>query len=364
MTTRRADVQEGPVGSADITGCVSLHEIEERARAVLTFMAREYVESGAADEITVRWNREAFDRIGMIPRVLAGSDNPDMSLTLLGTDMRFPILLAPTAYHKLLHPEGEVATAAGAGAAGATYVVSSATTTPIEEIASVATSPLWFQLYFQSDLGFTKDVVERVVAAGCKALCLTVDTPVLGSRDRQARSGFALPDELHTPHLASRPTHGAFLNETRRVQLSWDDVEWLRSVSDVPLLLKGIVAPEDAVAAIGSGADGLIVSNHGGRNLDTAIASIDALPAVVAAVDSAIPVLMDGGIRRGTDVLKALARGASAVLVGRPYCYGLSLSGAPGVQQTIEILRREFEIAMILTGQRDLASVGPAILSG
>ncbi len=345
----------------ELGACLNLQDIENLARTKMSSMAYEYVAAGAADEITVKWNREAFDGIALKPRVLAGVEQPDLSVSILGTTMPFPILLAPTAYHKMMHPLGEVATASGAGATGATYVVSSATTTSIEEIAAAATAPLWFQVYFQ-DREFTRDAVQRAVAAGCSALCLTVDTPVLGARDRQIRCGFALPPEFDTPHLIALPSHGPELHESRRVALTWDDVAWLRSVSGVPVVLKGILAGEDAKMAIDSGADGLIVSNHGGRNLDTALATIDALPDVVAAVQGRVPVLLDGGIRRGTDVLKAIARGAAAVLFGRPCLYGLGAGGSDGVRKSIEILRREFEIAMVLTGQTRVTEIDPDVL--
>jgi len=341
---------------------LSLPEIEDRARECVPTMAYEYVASGAADEITVKWNREAYDRLALRQRVLCGVEQPLTDVTLFGTTLPFPILLAPTAYHKALHPEGEIATARGAGAAGAAWVVSSASNTSIEEIARAATAPLWFQLYLQSDREFTKDVVQRAARAGCEALCLTVDTPVLGARDRQTRSGFRLPPGTETPHLCDLGTNGRSVLNPKRVVPSWKDVEWLRSITDLPVVLKGILSGEDADRALNCGAQGLIVSNHGGRNLDTLPASIDALPEVVAAVDSRVPVLVDGGIRRGTDVLKALARGATAVLIGRPYCFGLAIGGADGVRRTVEILRTELEMAMILTGRGSIAEIDESVL--
>jgi 4-hydroxymandelate oxidase len=281
---------------------------------------------------------------------------------LFGRSLPFPILLAPTAYHKALHPEGEIATARGAGAANAAWIVSSASTTTLEDIAAAASAPLWFQLYFQPDREFTRDVVEKAVRAGCEALCLTIDTPVLGARDRQVRAKFSLPPGAETPYLPSIGDRGQKLLDPKRVVLSWRDVEWMRSVARVPLVLKGILSADDARLAVEAGADGLIVSNHGGRNLDTVPATIDVLSEIIEAVDSRVPVLIDGGIRRGTDIVKALARGAAAVLIGRPYCYGLAIAGAAGVQRTVEILRRELELAMILTGRATIADIDASVL--
>src|SRR5436190_15736461 len=294
---------------------LSLPELEALARECMPAMAYEYVASGAADEITIKWNREAYDRIALRQRVLVGVEQPLTEVTMFGKTLRFPFLLAPVGYQKVLHPEGEIATAKGAGAAGAAWVVSSASNTSLEEIAEAASAPLWFQLYLQSDRDFTKDVVDRADAAGYRALCLTVDTPVLGARNRQTRSRFQLPPGVDTPHLSDIRRPGRSILDPTRVVPSWKDVEWLRSISKLPLVLKGILDGNDAQRAIASGADGVIVSNHGGRNLDTVQASFDVLPEIVAALDSHVPVLIDGGIRRGTDVLKALARGATAVLI-------------------------------------------------
>lgn len=349
--------------SIELSHILSLPELEAVARQCMPSMVYEYVAAGAADEVTVKWNREAYDRIALRPRVLAGVEAPVTSVSIFGTSLAFPILLAPTAYHKALHPEGEIATARGAGAAGAAWIVSSASTTPIEDIAEAASAPLWFQLYFQSDREFNRDVVQKAVAVGCEALCLTIDTPVLGVRDRQVRSGFSLPQGVETPYLSSIGAGGRGINNPKRVVLSWSDVEWMRSIAGVPLLLKGILSAYDAKLAVDAGADGLIVSNHGGRNLDTVPATIDVLSEVIEAVDSRVPVLIDGGIRRGTDIVKALARGATAVLIGRPYCYGLAVAGAAGVQRAIEILRNELELAMILLGRATVGDIDASVLS-
>jgi 4-hydroxymandelate oxidase len=341
---------------------LNLPELEALARQILPEMSYEYVASGAADEITVGWNRTAYDRIALRPRMLSGTNTPDLTVPMLGGTLRFPILLAPTAYHRTIHSEGEIATATGAGKAGATLIVSSASTTPIEKIAEAATGPLWFQIYFQSERDFTADVIQRATAAGCEALCLTVDTPVLGARNRQTRARFELGPGIETPHLFDIGQHGRAIMDPTREVLSWKDVEWLRSISSVPLFLKGILAGEDAARAIDSGADGVIVSNHGGRNLDTALATIDALPEIVEDVQGRVPVLVDGGIRRGTDVVKALALGANAVLIGRPYLYGLAVGGADGVARCVEILVKELEMAMMLCGIKDIDGIDESII--
>lgn len=353
---------EGAVAGLD--GVFSLADLERLARARLPAMAYEFVASGAADELTVRWNRESFDRIRLRPRVLEDVRRIDLSTSLLGDTLPFPILLAPTAYHRVLHPEGERETARGAGAVGATWVVSTGSNTTIEEIAETTGSPLWFQLYVQTDREVTRDLVHRVEAAGVRAIVLTVDTPVIGSRDRQARSAFRLPEGVPTPHLDDLTRGRRTILTPERVPVTWEDVHWLRTVAQVPLLMKGILTGRDAARAVEAGADGLIVSNHGGRNLDTLPASIDALPEVATAVSGRVPVLMDGGVRRGTDIVKALALGARAVLIGRPYLYGLAAAGAEGVARSVSILARELELAMALCGRRSLAEVDAAVLWG
>ena len=348
----------------EVEAILSLPEFEEQARRCMSSMAYAYVASGAADEHTLRWNRDAYDRIQLRPRVLRDVAHVDTTLTLLGRPHAFPILLAPVAYHRGIHPDGEIATAKGAGAAGATWVVSTATTTPLEDIARVATAPIWFQLYVQPDRALTQDIVQRAESVGCQALCLTVDTPTLGARNRQARARFALPAGVTTPYMTEFGAGGRAITDMHRgVAVTWKDVEWLRSISTLPILLKGILDPDDADRSVDVGASGIVVSNHGGRNLDTTPATIDALPEVVERVQGRIPVLVDGGIRRGTDVVKAIALGATAVLIGRPYCYGLAVAGAAGVQRVVEILRVELEMAMQLMGRRTLAEIDSISIS-
>lgn len=350
------------MSEAPLAACLTLDDLERAARAAMIPMVYEYVASGAADEHTLRWNRDAFARIMLRPRVLAEVASLDTRVELLGLSLPHPILLAPAAYQRMMHPEGELATARGAGVMGAPFVVSTATTTPIAEVAAAASAPLWFQLYVQSDREYTRALVEEAVGAGCQALCVTVDTPTLGVRDRMRRVVFAVPPGISTPHLRDASARHRGVLAPERTSITWKDISWLRSVARVPLVLKGILDPDDVEPALEAGADAIVVSNHGARNLDTVPASIQALPGVVERVGGRLPVLMDGGIRRGTDVLKALALGARAVLVGRPYCFGLAVGGADGVRRTVEILLEEFQLALKLSGRASVAALDRGVL--
>ena len=345
----------------------SLPEMESLARETMLGSVYEWLDAGTADEITLRWNREALDRIQLQPRVLVDVSNLDTRIKLLGHELPFPILLAPTGGQGLMHPEGELATVRGAAASGAVSVISVASSFPIEEIAQAAgQGPIWRQLFIKPDRELTRGVVEHAERAGCKALCVTVDDPITGVRDRIWRAQAALP------HISSAmgksaasakyvPPEGRY-KPVLPDKVTWEDVEWLRSVTRLPVVLKGVLNPDDAERAVQAGASGLIVSNHGARQLDTVSATIDALPLVAERVRGRIPVLVDGGIRRGTDVLKALALGASAVLIGRPYVYGLAVGGADGVSQVVNILRGEFEVAMALTGRPSISSIDRSVL--
>lgn len=351
----------------------SLADFEEAARSRMTAMTFDYVQGGAGDEHTLRWNQDAYRDIRLRARVLVDVSGIDTTVTLFEHRHPFPILLAPTAYHKLIHADGEIATARGAGGVGATMTISSFATTSIESIARAASAPLWFQLYVQPDRGFTRALVERAEAAGCKALCLTVDTPVLGARNRETRIGFQLPAGMSRTNLEGlgsttatathRPPEGRIYSEVLDPTLTWKDLEWLRGFSKVPLLLKGVLDADDARRAAESGVvAGLVVSNHGARNLDTVPATISALPRVAEAVAGRMPIIVDGGIRRGTDVLKALALGATAVGIGRPYLYGLAVSGAAGVARVVDILRTELEMAMALTGRTSIGQIDRGVI--
>jgi 4-hydroxymandelate oxidase len=347
-----------------------LMRFEPLARPRLSQMAYDYVRSGGGDEITMRENRLAFERLRLAPNVLVDVSELDTRVTLFSMELEHPILLAPIAYHQLYHAEGELATARGASAAGAALVVSTFTTTAIDQIAQNTQRPIWYQLYVQRDRAFTKDMVQRAVAAGCKAVCVTADTPVLGCRYGQL--AFKLPGNMKCAHLrglnldSHAPTHklkhGGIYDALFDASFNWNDLEWLRGVAGVPVLVKGVLSAADGRRAVEHGADGVIVSNHGGRNLDTVPATIDALPRVVEAVGGKIPVMLDSGIRRGTDVLAALALGAKAVFLGRPYIYGLALGGQKGVERAINILRDEFERAMALTGRRRIAEIDATVL--
>jgi 4-hydroxymandelate oxidase len=347
---------------------VAVDEFEAAARSTLTNMAYEYLASGAADEITLRENRRAFDRIPLLPRHLVDVSRIDTTCHLFGRTHPFPILLAPTGYHKLFHPEGEMETIRGANASEATLVASVFSTIRFEQMSAACDRPPWFQLYFNPDRAITKDLVQRVVSAGCGALCLTIDSPVNQVRDRERRAGFMLPDGMERANLSMlgsiiasashRSTGRNIYTAVRSADATWKDLEWLRSLVPIPLLVKGVVHPADAAMALERGCDGLVVSNHGGRVLDSVPAAIDLLPPIVERVDGRAPVLLDGGIRRGTDIYKALAKGAAAVLIGRPYVYALAAAGARGVARVVNILRTELEMTMGLMGRPALAAIG------
>jgi 4-hydroxymandelate oxidase len=351
---------------------ISLTDFEPVAKEKMSPMAWQYINGAAADELTLRWNREAYQRLRIKPRVLVDVSQLDTRITLFGQEHAFPILLAPTSYHKLVHPEGELATVRGAGAAGTTMVLSSFATTSVEEVTAAAKAPVWMQLYAQTDHGFTRDLVQRAEAAGCHAICLTVDTPVIGTRYFEQRIHFGLPPGMDRPNLrglaglssnaSHRPREMEIYSGILDAALTWKDVEWLRSFMKVPLLLKGVLNPDDADRAVKMGVAGIIVSNHGGRNLDTVPATIDALPQVADKVAGRAPVLVDGGVRRGTDVIKALALGASAVMIGRPYLYGLGAGGAEGVTKVVNILQRELQMTMALTGRTNIASIDRSVI--
>ncbi|HET7776016.1 MAG TPA: alpha-hydroxy acid oxidase [Azospira sp.] len=337
----------------------AVSDYEPYARRRLDDNAWTYLHSGSADELSFRWNKEAFDRLRLNARVLADVRGGHTRLELFGQTYAHPILLAPVAHQKLFHPEGELATVLGAGALQAGMVVSTLASTPLEDIAAQAEAPLWFQLYFQPDRGYTRHLVQRAEAAGYQALVVTVDVPIFGLRNREQRIGFHLPAGVDPANLrdmpppaqpALHPGQSIVFDGIMADAPTWDDIAWIRSLTRLPLILKGITHPGDARRAADLGADGLIVSNHGGRSLDTLPASIDALPAVVQAIDGRLPVLLDGGIRRGSDIVKALALGAKAVLVGRPWVYGLAAAGSLGVAHALKLLREELEVTMALCG--------------
>lgn len=355
---------------------LNVADFESLARERMERGAFDYFAGGSGDERTLAMNVRAFDRFALRPRVLVDVSRVDTSTTVLGERLRMPILLAPAAFHRLAHPEGECATARAAAAAGTVFVLSTVSSVSIEEVAAVASGRLWFQLYFYKDPAITRDMVARAEAAGCRALVLTVDTPRLGRRERDARNSFALPTGIEpvnfaaVHHLvAARGAHegkspfAAQVQQLFDASLDWDKVAWLTSVTRLPLILKGVVTPEDARLAVQAKVGGIIVSNHGGRQLDGAEATILALPRVVEAVAGALPVMMDGGIRRGVHVLTALALGAQAVFIGRPYLWGLATGGEQGVCDVLELLRDELELAMALSGRATIASIDRSLVA-
>ncbi|MEH2418659.1 alpha-hydroxy acid oxidase [Nostoc sp.] len=364
---------------------INLFEYEKLAKEHLSQMTFDYYSSGAWDEITLRDNRAAFERVKLRPRVLVdvsdvydGLRRSNLTTSILGQPLQLPLLIAPMAFQCLAHPDGEVATAIAAASAGVGMVLSTMATKSIEEVASACDkfpdSLRWFQLYMHKDRGLTRALVEKAYKAGYKALCLTVDAPVLGQRERDRRNEFALPLDLHLANLATisgldisheKGESGLFTYFAQQLNpaVTWHDLEWLQSLSPLPLVIKGILRGDDAVRAVEYGAKAIVVSNHGGRQLDGAIASLDALAEIVAAVDGKLEVLLDGGIRRGTDILKALALGAKAVLIGRPILWGLAVAGQPGVSHVISLLQDELNLGMALSGCAKLQDIDPSLLT-
>jgi 4-hydroxymandelate oxidase len=303
------------------------------------------------------------------PRVLTGAAEQDLRTTVLGQEVPFPILLGPTAFQRMADPEGELATARAARSLGALMVLSTISSTRLEDVADIGPHR-WFQLYVLKDHDITTNLVKRAHAMGYQAIVLTVDTPLLGRRLRDERNRFDLPDGISLANLEGIPlpeTEGsslaAYFGADHDSSLSWDDLPWLRSLSPLPLVLKGVVTAEDAALAVERGVDGIIVSNHGGRQLDGAPATLDALPEVVEAVGGRIDVLMDGGVRGGSDVLKALALGAKAVLLGRSYLWALAAGGEDGVRRMLESMRDDLKLAMALSGVGSILEIGPSLVA-
>ena len=343
---------------------ISLADYEALAHEKLSHAAWEYYNSGSADELTVHWNREAFSKFRLKTRILVDISQIDTRVKLLGEELPHPILLAPTSTHMLAHPEGEVATVRGVGAAGAILILSTFSNRSVEDVVHAATKPVWFQLYVEDDRGKTKELIQRAEAAGCRALCITVDNSLHYARNREDHVFAAGTPQFPFPnvHLASAGPGGHGRAGAVSRKFTWKDLEWVQSFAKTPVLLKGILNADDADHAAKAGVAAIIVSNHGGRALDSVPATIDALPVVAEKISGRIPTLVDGGIRRGGDVLKALANGASAVLIGRPYLYGLGVAGSDGVRHVIEILRTEFEAAMALTGCTSIGTIDRSVL--
>ena len=351
---------------------LNLAEIEEAARERLGTMAYEYYVGGANDEVTVSENRSAFDRLALRYHVMVDVSRRSTKTTVLGTPLEMPVLVAPTAFQRLACDDGELATARAAAAAGTVMILSTASTCSIEDVAAID-GPKWFQLYVYSDRGLTKALVERAEACGMEAVVLTVDAPVLGRRERDLRNRFHLPSGIR---LANVPSSGSVPMPTGHGEsglanhfasgidaiLTWKDIDWLHSITKMPVLIKGIVRGDDAIQAVEHGVAGIIVSNHGGRQLDTAIASIRALPEVAEAVAGRAELLVDGGVRRGTDVMKALALGAAFVFLGRPFGFAAAIAGEAGVEHAVALLAAEIDRNMAMLGITNLAELDPSWL--
>ncbi len=353
---------------------VNLFEYEALAKAKLEKTAYDYIAGGAEDEISLRENRHAWERIQFHPRVLVDVSKVETEIQIFGQKISLPVILAPTAMQKLSHPDGELATARAAAAAKTLFVLSSISSCSIEEVAEAA-CPRWFQLYYSKDRAISKDLLERAERHGYTAICLTVDTPRLGRREQDIRNGFQLPPGIKLKNfekfvdLSALPAdvHGsalaAYAFGMMDPAMDWKVIDWIRSVSKLPILLKGVMTPEDAKLAVKHNVNGIIISNHGGRQLDGVPAPIEVLPKIVKAVEGRLEILVDGGVRRGTDVLKALALGARAVLIGRPYVWGLAADGEAGVKRVIGMLRDEFELAMALAGCPSISKITPDLVS-
>jgi 4-hydroxymandelate oxidase len=354
---------------------LNIFELEQIAKEKLPQIAYDYYRSGAWDETTLKANRESFEKLKIHYKVLVDVSSRDMSTTLFGQKVACPILIAPTAFHKLAHPEGELATARAAVSAGTIMTLSSLSTTSIEEVAEATNKSFWFQLYINKNREYTRDLVARAESAGAKALVVTVDTPMWGRRERDVRNGFHLPPGLSAVNLTkydkdavTKGQSGAGLGQSFAwmidASLQWKDLDWLAGISKLPIIIKGVCRADDARIALSHGVKGIQVSNHGGRQMDSAPATIDVLPSIVDAVGDQVTVMMDGGIRRGVDAMKAIAHGAKAVLVGRPVLWGLAAGGQQGVEKALGMLREEFDLAMALTGCRNLKEINRALLNG
>ena len=352
---------------------INVADYARAARETLPKDVRDYFEGGALDEITLRENTAGWERLKLYYRVLAGVGKRDLTTTVLGQPISMPIVVAPTAFHKLACEAGEIAAARAAKAAGTLFILSSLSNTAMEPVFAQAATPRWFQLYMYKDRAITLDLVKRAEAAGAEAIVLTVDAPGLGTRERDARNSFRLPDGLAVENLAPLGKGNipevqgsglaAYVRENFKADLGFDDLDWLCRSTRLPVVVKGVCRGDDARRAAEHGAKAVVVSNHGGRQLDTAPATCEVLPHVVEAAGDLCEIYVDGGIRRGSDVLKAVALGARAVLVGRPILWGLCVDGEQGATQVLEILRRELDEAMLLCGCTKLSDIGPWLLA-
>lgn len=351
---------------------INIADFEALAQTRIEAPLFDFFAGGAEDEITLRRNRAAFENILLRPRFLRDISARTLATEVVGQPVSFPVLLAPTGYQKLAHQEGELAVARAAASCGTIMVASTVSNYSLEEIARASNGIRWFQLYCYSERRISEWLIRRAEKAGYTALCLTIDVPVLGRRERDTHNRFNLLDlnagnlslatEMELPANLKAEEVVAYQAAHFDPHLTWEDVAWIRFFTSLPIVIKGILTPEDARLAVEYGADAIVVSNHGGRQLDGVPATIEVLPEIIAAVGNQIEVLLDGGVRRGTDVLKALALGAKAVLVGRPFLWGLIANGEDGVQQVLEILRTELDTALALVGLSSIQEVDSKIL--
>jgi len=371
----------------------SIDAMRNLARGALPRPIFDFADGGAEDEHTLRRNERAFDVVELVPRPLQGAARRDLSITLFGKKLSMPVIIGPTGLSGLYWPDGERCTARAAQAAGTAFCLSHGSVCTLEDLAGTRAAPRWMQVFIYKDRGFTRELVERSAAAGYDAIILTIDNQLLGNRERDIRNGFSIPPRFSLPTLAGMALKGGWLwrmrKELKRItfgnyvrpgessdiknlagrmaslldpSMSWEDVDALRKTWRGPLILKGILSPEDAKIAIERGVDGIVVSNHGGRQLDGAPASIDALPRVAEVVAQRIPILLDGGVRRGADVVKALALGADACMIGRPQLWGLAVGGEAGVAHALEIFRSEIDRVMGLCGVSRVEDIGRDLL--
>ncbi len=376
-------------------GCYSVAAMRAEARRLLPRPVFDFVDGGAEDEWTLRRNEAAFGDIGLLPRPLNGSPERNLSVNLFGQQLSMPVMIGPTGLAGLMWPKGEIAAARAAASAGTAYCLSHGSVCKLEEVPRTGTAPRWMQVFIFRDRGFTEELANRAAAARYDALVLTTDNQVLGNRERDVRNGFSIPPKFKLADMLAmagklpwllrmrpelpRITFGNYIRAGENIDIgslakrmsqlldpsmSWQDVEWLRKIWKGPLIIKGILHPDEARQAVARGVDGVIVSNHGGRQLDGAVSAIEALPGIVEAAAGRIPVLLDGGIRRGSHVVKALCLGAACCLIARPQLWGLAVGGEAGVAQVLDIFRREIERTMVLVGASCLADLNSELITG
>ncbi|MDG2054475.1 MAG: alpha-hydroxy acid oxidase [Phycisphaerales bacterium] len=352
---------------------LNLFDYEQRAAELLDKSALGYYSSGARDQISLRNNRSAWEEISLLPHILVDVSKRNSQTTILNNPISMPLIVAPTAMQKMAHPEGEIATARAVGQAGSIMILSTLSTVPVEEVTAAATGPIWFQLYIYKQMKDTAKLIERATKAGCSAIVITVDAPVWDVREADSRNQFALPEGMSLANLTGEMSNvdtqsghasglGANLNKYLSSSNTWQTIRDVQKLTDLPIFLKGVLRTDDALRAVDSGLQGVIISNHGGRQLDTAAPTVTRIAPVSQAVGDQIEVLVDGGIRRGTDVIKAIALGAKAVMVGRPILWGLTVDGADGVGQVLALLREEIETAMALCGCPSVADIDADLL--